>query len=280
MDNHKNLLVWCQADRIWCLLCKAAPHVLSHSPVRELKTWILVTPVSRPHPVGIINSDTIRNVEPSQALTFLPMNLQHFKIIGQLDKSVVHATITIYNVNLSWIMDKDFSWLVKQQWLQTRSCLSRCSENLKDRQRNSLSSAIHSAISKLTIRTIYDIFVFILYTFYRKQRIMSNNQSKGKIKEFTCSSFPEGDYCLMQWPYGPFPTSVIHTVGSEEATISKKYTMRHFQGGVPVPQEISICLENKYFGHIVICSSIKGVDDRIQQDKLLSCTSQQISANR
>lgn len=37
----------------------------------------------------------------------------------------------------------------------------------------------------------------------------------------TCRIFPDGEYCLMQWPYGPFPTSVIHTVGFDEAASAK-----------------------------------------------------------
>ncbi|KAF3854116.1 hypothetical protein F7725_014804 [Dissostichus mawsoni] len=34
-------------------------------------------------------------------------------------------------------------------------------------------------------------------------------------------SFPDGEYCLTLWPYGPFPTSVIHTVGLAEAASAR-----------------------------------------------------------
>lgn len=51
--------------------------------------------------------------------------------------------------------------------------------------------------------------------------VMPKKKQNDFCKAVTCSSFPDGEYCLMQCPYGPFPTSVIHTVGLDEAASAK-----------------------------------------------------------
>lgn len=114
LDNNKVLLVRGQADRVRRVLGEAAPPSPQPVPgdgVKDLDP--LIPSVGNPHPLVVVHSHAVRDVELSHALSFLTMHPQQLQLFGQLDETVVHPTITIHDVDLSRVMDKDLSRLVK-----------------------------------------------------------------------------------------------------------------------------------------------------------------------
>lgn len=119
LDNNKVLFVHGQAYRVGCILSEAAPPRSQPVPsdgVKDLDP--LIGPVGHPHPLSGVHCHTVGDVELSWTLAFLSVHPQQLPVFGQLDKAVVHPSITVHDVHLSGFVNVDLSWLVKLYGVQ------------------------------------------------------------------------------------------------------------------------------------------------------------------